>query len=702
MVNKSLKKNNLVNIRNYSKKKNLVGGGGKKKLLIGFRHYDDNTKKFLEEKLKYKESNKVDSNQISLLFSTIPDNLILNKKNIFDTRNCVNNLTTAIKLVEDTMSNYLLYRENNKSKEEEEYETLPISSVFSDLNTSSSPKPLVGGSNKSRLLSPPPSPPPTRVSVSEEQIKQKLNEHIKGTFSQPLHATKLITELNSKKNTLALHLIIYPLPLKNDNDKEKKYNIEYLNKLLEDNKDDMFVVLFPSLIIKNTTKKNYLKKKVHEYHNSLKISEDIKYLEGLKYEKPSSMFSKSKKDYLTKEKTVLKASYDYDYGVYTRNISENFDLEIISTDKPTIESSQNQGYSPSNPSYINQNTQHLYTNPKPNYLNNSNQVYPPSNTSLTNIISLYNNPDQNDQNNLSREIISTDQSTIKPFIGITEQEFDNLTQITSEISIPTDLLKILQQKRTDVVIDESNKKQFNIYANINALPEVTQVILKNDTNDTNTYINANYVASYDEQYFQYIATQCPKKETFTHFWRMVWDNDTPCIVMLTNLIEKEKGTEKEKQKCYKYWPDDTTSEKYGSIIVKTNTNIKKDGYEIRELEVTKNSTTKTVKHYWFNSWPDQGVPTEKKKLLDMIIDCNDYFQEPDKPWIIHCSAGVGRTGTFIAIDHGIRLHQNKKSISVIDIIKNIRKYRNFLVQNFDQANFVNQTLEEYIKTLVKK
>lgn len=327
MVNKSLKKNNLVNIRNYSKKKNLVGGG-KKKLLIGFRIYNDDndTKTYLENKLEYKESNKVDSNQISLLFLTISYPSIFSNSPIFNTRNCVNNLTTAIKLVEDTMSNYLLYRENKESDIEKKYfeKILNLNKSESELNT---------GDN-----------------VSEE-IKQILNNHMKNTFSNPLHAKKLVKFSNRKElNEFTLHLIIYPLPLHVPTDTSvptttsdptttsvptttqtsEKYNIKYLEDLLKKKKNtnDMFVVLFPSLI----KSEGY----TNSFDNKLNISKYIKKLEQLKYDS-SVLFGSSKNNYLKKEGKILKASEDYDYGVYTRNISDKFSLEIISTEKPTIQ-----------------------------------------------------------------------------------------------------------------------------------------------------------------------------------------------------------------------------------------------------------------------------------------------------------------------------------------------------------------------------
>lgn len=666
MVNKSLKKNNLVNIRNYSKKKNLVGGDNKKDLLIGFINYnndnDNYTKTYLDNKLKYKESNKIDSTQISLLFSTILDPSGLPNSPIFNTRNCVNNLTTAIKLVEDTMSNYLLYRENDESENEKEYFkqifklsaiNLNNESLTNNLPENSS---LAGGSKNPQPQS------NTRASVSENK-EQILNEHIKSTFSNPLHATKLVKF--SDGNKYPLHLIIYPLPILSSTTTPvafEVYNLDYLKNLLEDKKDDMFVVLFPSLIKNEKVNSNY--------SNSLKIKKFITQLEGLKYEKSSSMFDTSNEKYLKKETIVLKAREDYDYGVYTRNISQNFNLKIIPTDLEKI--------SVNRLSLIELSSL-LETN-----FNNVGGVYNEIPNDFRKVGGLYEEIPGNLKGILQKKLQNN--------LGILQNNFD----ISSFIE---------------------NNKTKNRYSNIVPYPYDTMVTLKKKKpNDdiNNSYINANYVASYNKAFFKYIATQCPTGDTLNDFWRMVFQEKSTCIIMLTDLVE---GVNKTK-KCDKYWPEEG-EQNYADInvelvVVDITTNKE---YEIRQFKVSKTNDSEilTVNHYWFKSWPDHNVPDQKgkKTVIEIITKCNELNSQT--PWIVHCSAGVGRTGTFIAIDHGMSKIENYKSndylndylndslsVSVIDIIKFIRRYRNNLVQGYEQAKFVKETLDLFLKESQKK
>jgi protein tyrosine phosphatase len=307
---------------------------------------------------------------------------------------------------------------------------------------------------------------------------------------------------------------------------------------------------------------------------------------------------------------------------------------------------------------------------------------------------------------------------------LSDNDFNKIPNDLKEI--PDNLKEILQEKlqeklqnnlgklpnNFDISSFVENNKTKNRYSNFVPDPYNTMVTLKNTNNDINTsYINANYVASYNEDFFKYIATQCPRKETFNDFWRMVFEEKSNCIVMLTNLVEKEKGTEKEK--CNQYWPQDTkTPQKYGDINVTLVKITEKEGYEIRKFNISKNDSKKNKKslivhHYWFKSWPDLGVPDPKGKetVIEIIKNCNKLNSKT--PWIVHCSAGVGRTGTFIAIDHGMSKIQNYKlnaslSVSVIDIIKFIRRYRNNLVQGYKQVVFVKETLDLFLEESKKK
>ncbi|XP_015185172.1 PREDICTED: receptor-type tyrosine-protein phosphatase kappa-like [Polistes dominula] len=189
-------------------------------------------------------------------------------------------------------------------------------------------------------------------------------------------------------------------------------------------------------------------------------------------------------------------------------------------------------------------------------------------------------------------------------------------------------------------------KSKNRYGNLIAYDE-TRVVLKKLADDPfSDYINANYIKGYKKEK-RYIATQGPKAKTIIDFWRMIWQENVFVICMLTNIIENGKT------KCEQYWPDIGKKKKYGDVLVFNSTqNIFAD-YTFRILHVTCNDETRKVEHLHYTAWPDHGVPnythsvvTFLKKILAKEIG--------NGPMVVHCSAGIGRTGTIILCDICLR------------------------------------------------
>ncbi|XP_041475095.1 receptor-type tyrosine-protein phosphatase delta-like isoform X1 [Lytechinus variegatus] len=245
-----------------------------------------------------------------------------------------------------------------------------------------------------------------------------------------------------------------------------------------------------------------------------------------------------------------------------------------------------------------------------------------------------------------------------------------------------------------VTMNNSNlpaNKDKNRYINIIAYDH-TRVRLKAiDGIEGSDYINASYVNGYQSP-DKFIAAQGPKDNTIEDFWRMIWEYDCSTIVMLTKCVEDGKD------KCSQYWPNKGAI-KYGRFKVKMDSVKETAEYLIRSLllsEDGKESGERTITQFHFLGWPDHGQPDYPSPMMCLIKRVRHLTSKMNHRAniVVHCSAGVGRTGTYIVIDAMLDMMKHEKQVDVYNFIHDIRQQRNTLVQSFVQYFFIHMALLE--------
>ncbi|XP_077445136.1 receptor-type tyrosine-protein phosphatase delta-like isoform X29 [Stigmatopora argus] len=236
---------------------------------------------------------------------------------------------------------------------------------------------------------------------------------------------------------------------------------------------------------------------------------------------------------------------------------------------------------------------------------------------------------------------------------------------------------------------EVNKPK-NRYANVIAYDHSRVLLSAIDGIPGSDYINANYVDGYRKQN-AYIATQGSLPETFGEFWRMIWEQRSAVVVMMTKLEERSRV------KCDQYWPTRAT-ETYGLIQVTLLDTVELATYCVRTFALFKNGSSekREVRQFQFTAWPDHGVPehpTPFLAFLRRVKACNP----PDAgPMVVHCSAGVGRTGCFIVIDAMLERIKHEKTADIYGHVTLMRAQRNYMVQTEDQYVFIHDALLEAV------
>ncbi|XP_064434050.1 tyrosine-protein phosphatase non-receptor type 2 isoform X1 [Mirounga angustirostris] len=219
----------------------------------------------------------------------------------------------------------------------------------------------------------------------------------------------------------------------------------------------------------------------------------------------------------------------------------------------------------------------------------------------------------------------------------------------------------------------------------------SRVKLQNAEND---YINASLV-DIEEAQRSYILTQGPLPNTGCHFWLMVWQQKTKAVVMLNRVVEKESV------KCAQYWPTKDDQEmlfKETGFSVKFLSEDVKSYYTVHllQLENINSGETRTISHFHYTTWPDFGVPESPASFLNFLFKVRESgsLNPEHGPAVIHCSAGIGRSGTFSLVDTCLVLMEKGDDINIKQLLLNMRKYRMGLIQTPDQLRFSYMTIIE--------
>nr|XP_045582718.1 tyrosine-protein phosphatase 10D-like isoform X1 [Procambarus clarkii] len=206
-----------------------------------------------------------------------------------------------------------------------------------------------------------------------------------------------------------------------------------------------------------------------------------------------------------------------------------------------------------------------------------------------------------------------------------------------------------------------------------------------DDEEGTDYINANYVPGYNSPR-EFIVTQGPLPSTRDDFWRMCWESNSRAIVMLTRCIEKGR------EKCDHYWPYDTQPVYYGDIQVTILNESQFPDWNISEFRVCKGDICRVVRHFHFTTWPDFGVPEPPQTLVRFVRSFRERVGPDQKPIVVHCSAGVGRSGTFIALDRILFSLRTCDYVDIFGIVYEMRRERVWMVQTEQQYICIHQCL----------
>uniref|UniRef100_A0A8C5AUV2 protein-tyrosine-phosphatase n=1 Tax=Gadus morhua TaxID=8049 RepID=A0A8C5AUV2_GADMO len=267
---------------------------------------------------------------------------------------------------------------------------------------------------------------------------------------------------------------------------------------------------------------------------------------------------------------------------------------------------------------------------------------------------------------------------------------------------PNDRLGLEEEfrKLTNVRIMKENMRTGNLPANmkknrvLQIIPyDFNRVILPVKRGQEFTdYINASFIDGYRQKDY-FIATQGPLSHTVEDFWRMMWDWSCHSIVMLTELKEREQD------KCFQYWPSEG-SVTFGDYTLELRADTLCDTFTLKDMVLTYRleKHARHVRHFHFHGWPEIGIPAEGRGMIDLVASVQRQQQQSgNHPIIVHCSAGAGRTGTFIALSNILERVKAEGLLDVFQTVKSLRMQRPHMVQTMEQYDFCYKVVQDFVE-----
>uniref|UniRef100_A0AAR2L812 protein-tyrosine-phosphatase n=1 Tax=Pygocentrus nattereri TaxID=42514 RepID=A0AAR2L812_PYGNA len=261
------------------------------------------------------------------------------------------------------------------------------------------------------------------------------------------------------------------------------------------------------------------------------------------------------------------------------------------------------------------------------------------------------------------------------------QEYEDLKDVGRNQPLDTALLP-----------ENRGKNRYN-----NILPyDSTRVKLSYvDDDPCSDYINASYIPGNNFRR-EYIATQGPLPGTKDDFWKMVWEQNVHNVVMVTQCVEKGRV------KCDHYWPFDQDSLYYGDLIVQMLSESVLPEWTIREFKICSEEQlnfSRIVRQFHYTVWPDHGVPETTQSLIQFVRTVRDYINRTpgSGPTVVHCSAGVGRTGTFITLDRVLQQLDTKDTVDIYGAVFDMRLHRSHMVQTESQYTYLHQCVRDVLR-----
>ncbi|XP_076348974.1 tyrosine-protein phosphatase 10D-like isoform X1 [Tachypleus tridentatus] len=248
-----------------------------------------------------------------------------------------------------------------------------------------------------------------------------------------------------------------------------------------------------------------------------------------------------------------------------------------------------------------------------------------------------------------------------------------------------ELLKHVGRDKPCTAADLPVNRPKNRFTNILPYDHSRVKLLPTDDEEGSDYINANYIPGYNSPR-EFIVSQGPLHSTRDDFWRMIWEQNSRAIVMLTRCIEKGR------EKCNHYWPFDTQPVYYGDIQVTILNESQYPDWTVSEFRVSRGDQSRIVRHLHFTTWPDFGVPDPPQTLVKFVRAFRERVVPDNRPVLVHCSAGVGRSGTFIALDNMLQHIQKHDFVDIFGLVYEMRKERVWMVQNEQQYICIHQCL----------